>query len=82
MQNMRLNNNGVEMPVLGFGVFRVTDLAGCGGGILDAIDTGYRLINTAGSYGNEEAVGKAIKRVLYRETTCLSLPGLERKPDI
>lgn len=61
MQKVRLNN-GVEMPVLGFGVFQVTDLAECERSVVDAIETGYRLIDTAASYRNEEAVGKAIKR--------------------
>ncbi len=61
MQNVRLNN-GVEMPILGFGVFQVTDLEECERSVIDAIATGYRLIDTAASYGNEEAVGKAIKR--------------------
>ncbi|MBL7762830.1 MAG: aldo/keto reductase [Chitinophagaceae bacterium] len=61
MQNVKLNN-GVEMPILGFGVFQVTDLAECERSVVDAIQTGYRLIDTAASYGNEEAVGKAIKR--------------------
>jgi 2,5-diketo-D-gluconate reductase A len=55
-------NNGVEMPILGFGVFQVTDLAECERSVVDAIETGYRLIDTAQSYMNEEAVGKAIKR--------------------
>lgn len=55
-------NNGVEMPVLGFGVFQVTDLAECERSVVDAIETGYRLIDTAASYRNEEAVGKAINR--------------------
>jgi diketogulonate reductase-like aldo/keto reductase len=55
-------NNGVEMPLLGFGVFQVTDLAECERSVLDAINTGYRLLDTAASYGNEEAVGKAIKQ--------------------
>lgn len=50
------------MPMLGFGVFQVTDLADCERSVLDAIETGYRLIDTAASYMNEEAVGKAIKR--------------------
>jgi len=50
------------MPILGFGVFQVTDLAECERSVVDAIETGYRLIDTAASYGNEEAVGKAIKR--------------------
>lgn len=60
MQKVILNN-GVEMPLLGFGVFQVTDLAECERSVLDAINTGYRLIDTAASYGNEEAVGKGIK---------------------
>lgn len=60
MKTVKLNN-GVEMPILGFGVFQVTDLAECEKGVLDAIETGYRLIDTAESYMNEEAVGKAIK---------------------
>src|SRR4029077_8232055 len=61
MQNVRLNN-GVEMPILGFGVFQVKDLEECERSVVDAIATGYRLIDTAASYENEEAVGKAIKR--------------------
>lgn len=61
MQKVKLNN-GVEMPVLGFGVFQVTDLAECERSVLEAIQTGYRLIDTAASYRNEEAVGKAIKK--------------------
>ena len=61
MQNVKLNN-GIEMPILGFGVFQVKDLAECERSVADAINTGYRLIDTAQSYGNEEAVGKAIKR--------------------
>src|SRR6478672_4761030 len=55
-------NNGVEMPILGFGVFQMTDPAECERCVVDAIQTGYRLIDTAASYGNEEAVGRAIKR--------------------
>ena len=55
-------NNGVEMPILGFGVFQVKDLQECERSVADAIETGYRLIDTAQSYGNEEAVGKAIKK--------------------
>lgn len=49
------------MPILGFGVFQVTDLAECERSVTDAIETGYRLIDTAQSYMNEEAVGKAIR---------------------
>jgi 2,5-diketo-D-gluconate reductase A len=55
-------NNGVEMPLLGFGVFQVTDAEECERSVYDAIRTGYRLIDTAAAYGNEEAVGAAIKR--------------------
>ncbi|HQF28701.1 MAG TPA: aldo/keto reductase [Bacteroidales bacterium] len=61
MQKLKLNN-GVEMPILGFGVFQVKDLDECERSVVDAIDVGYRLIDTAQSYGNEEAVGKAIKK--------------------
>jgi 2,5-diketo-D-gluconate reductase A len=61
MQQVILNN-GVEMPILGFGVFQVPDPAECERSVLDAITTGYRLIDTAASYGNEDAVGQAIKK--------------------
>jgi len=54
-------NNGVQMPSLGFGVFQVADPAECERSVRDAIDVGYRLLDTAASYGNEEAVGAAIK---------------------
>ena len=60
MQKVKLNN-GVEMPILGFGVFQVKDLDECERSVRNAIEVGYRLIDTAQSYGNEEAVGKAIK---------------------
>jgi 2,5-diketo-D-gluconate reductase A len=55
-------NNGVQMPLLGFGVFQIADAGECERSVVDAIQTGYRLIDTAASYGNEEAVGKAIQR--------------------
>ena len=55
-------NNGVEMPVLGFGVFQMHDADECERSVYDALRTGYRLIDTAAAYGNEEAVGRAIKR--------------------
>jgi diketogulonate reductase-like aldo/keto reductase len=61
MQNVLLNN-GVEMPLLGFGVFQITDAEECERCVYEAISTGYRLIDTAASYGNEVEVGKAIKR--------------------
>ncbi len=55
-------NNGVGMPLLGFGVFQMQDAEECERSVSEAIRTGYRLIDTAASYGNEEAVGNAIKR--------------------
>ena len=55
-------NNGVDMPLLGFGVFQITDPAACEQSVVDAIATGYRLIDTAASYLNEEAVGRGIRR--------------------
>lgn len=54
-------NNGIKMPLLGFGVFQVPDLKECERSVLDALQVGYRLIDTAASYGNEEAVGRAIR---------------------
>ncbi|POO53821.1 aldo/keto reductase [Agrobacterium rosae] len=54
-------NSGIEMPILGFGVFQVPDPAECERSVHDAIDVGYRLLDTATSYGNEEAVGNAIR---------------------
>jgi 2,5-diketo-D-gluconate reductase A len=61
MNNIKLNN-GVEMPILGFGVFQIPDAAECEKVVLEAIDCGYRLIDTAASYMNETAVGNAIKK--------------------
>ena len=55
-------NNGVKMPLEGFGVFQVPDAAECEQAVLDAISSGYRLIDTAAAYMNEEAVGAAIKK--------------------
>ena len=60
MKNVKLNN-GVEMPILGFGVFQVNDPKECEQSVIDAIQAGYRLIDTAASYMNEEAVGRAIR---------------------
>ena len=61
MQIIKLNN-GVEMPILGFGVFQIPDATECEKAVLEAIESGYRLIDTAASYMNEEAVGNAIKK--------------------
>jgi 2,5-diketo-D-gluconate reductase A len=61
METVRLNN-GVQMPILGFGVFQVKDLDECERSVSDALAVGYRLIDTAESYENEAAVGKAIQK--------------------
>ena len=63
MQSIKLNN-GVEMPLEGFGVFQVPDAAVCKQAVFDAICTGYRLIDTAAIYMNEEAVGSAVKEAI------------------
>lgn len=55
-------NNGVTMPRIGYGVFRMTDAAACEEAVVQAIQSGYRLIDTAAAYENEEAVGRAIRR--------------------
>ena len=55
-------NNGVKMPILGFGVYQIKDPKECEQAVADAISVGYRLIDTAASYGNEEAVGRAVRR--------------------
>lgn len=60
METIKLNN-GVEMPLEGFGVFQVDDLQVCEQAVLEAIQTGYRLIDTASVYMNEESVGRALK---------------------
>ncbi|MBF0689957.1 aldo/keto reductase [Providencia alcalifaciens] len=61
MQTVKLNN-GVEMPLLGFGVFQMTDADECERAVIDALETGYRLIDTAASYQNETQVGNALKQ--------------------
>lgn len=57
-------SNGVVMPHIGYGVFRMTDLQECEEAVFNAIKAGYRLIDTATAYGNEEAVGRAIARAI------------------
>ena len=74
-------NNGVTMPKIGYGVFRMTDQAACEEAVVQAIQAGYRLIDTAAAYGNEEAVGRAIRRSgIPREelfiTTKLRIPDI------
>lgn len=54
-------NNGIHMPIAGFGVFQIPDLAECERCVVDAIASGYRLIDTAASYMNEEAVGRGLR---------------------
>lgn len=61
MQFVKLNN-GLQMPILGYGVFQVPDLAECERSVIQAIETGYRLIDTAASYQNETAVGEGIRK--------------------
>lgn len=55
-------NNGVKMPLVGFGVFQIEDADECERCVLDALDAGYRLIDTAQAYYNEEAVGRALQK--------------------
>ena len=57
-------NNGIKMPMEGFGVFQVRDKEECKRSVLDAIKSGYRLIDTAASYTNEDAVGEAVKEAV------------------
>lgn len=60
METVKLNNE-VEMPKLGLGVFQMDDLDECQQAVSDAINAGYRLFDTAATYGNESAVGAAIR---------------------
>lgn len=60
MKKVKLSN-GLEMPILGFGVFQIPDYEECKKSVLDAIEAGYKLIDTASAYNNEKAVGDAIK---------------------
>lgn len=60
MQHVTLNN-GIQMPIVGFGVFQIADLKECERSVVDAIECGYRLIDTAASYMNEEAVGRGLR---------------------
>lgn len=61
MRNVILNN-GVEMPILGFGVYQITDALQCEQSVVDALKAGYRSLDTAAAYLNEDAVGRAIRR--------------------
>ncbi|MBM7836909.1 diketogulonate reductase-like aldo/keto reductase [Alkalihalobacillus xiaoxiensis] len=61
MEHITLNN-GVRMPILGFGVFQIQDADECKTAVVNALDSGYRLIDTAASYMNEQAVGEALRQ--------------------
>ena len=61
MKTIKLNN-GINMPVLGFGVYQINDETECERCVFDALQSGYRLIDTAAAYSNEAAVGRAIKK--------------------
>ena len=61
MHNLQLNH-GVQLPILGYGVFQITDPKECERAVLDAIASGYRHIDTAASYGNETQVGNALRQ--------------------
>lgn len=65
----KILSNNVQMPMVGFGVFRVTDKEECKQSVLNAIRTGYRLIDTAAVYGNEDAVGDAVREAI-KEGIC------------
>lgn len=62
MNEYMILNNGVSMPKIGYGVFRMTDQNECENAVVQAIEAGYRLIDTAAAYDNEAAVGKALRR--------------------
>jgi 2,5-diketo-D-gluconate reductase A len=61
MKTIKLNN-GIEMPILGFGVYQISEAQECEQSVLDALEVGYRSIDTAAAYQNEEAVGNAIRK--------------------
>ena len=73
MEYVKLNN-GVEMPVLGFGVYQISDPEVCERAVGDALKIGYRSIDTAAAYGNEEAVGRSSPRNCGSATRVMSLP--------
>ena len=67
--------NGVNMPCLGFGVFRLTEAGQCERAVSEALKAGYRMIDTAAFYGNEEAVAGLSERAAFPEKSCLLLPS-------
>ena len=72
-------SNNLKMPMMGFGVFQVTDKDVCKQSVLNAIRTGYRLIDTAAVYGNEDAVGEAVWICPYISRHLLSLNPLQAR---
>lgn len=80
MQYIALNN-GVQMPLQGYGVFQITDAKQCENCVDHALEAGYRLIDTAAAYGNEEAVGIAIQqsgipRKRYNDIYRVQIPNI------
>lgn len=67
-------NNGVKMPRLGFGVYQINDLAQTQQVVEDGLEVGYRLVDTAQIYGNEQAVGMQLSTVMSLEKIFSSLP--------
>ena len=75
MENVTFTlNNGVKMPAAGLGVFQVTDRKQCIDAVICAIENGYRMIDTAAVYGNEEAVGEAVRLCGVRSFFCFVVP--------
>lgn len=70
-------NNGVKMPILGFGVYQIENLKECEQAVSEAIQTGYRLIDTAQAYFNEEAVGNAVKKAVCRVRIFSGYKGMD-----
>lgn len=76
--NFKTLNNGIQIPVLGFGVWQIFDQAQCQESVENALEVGYRLIDTAAIYKNEEAVGRAMKASgLSREDVFLTSKVLD-----
>ena len=77
MDTIRLNNQ-LEMPLLGFGVFQITDHDECKMAVKEALNTGYRMIDTAACYGNEKAVGEAVKESGIRREDMACIEAMDR----
>jgi 2,5-diketo-D-gluconate reductase A len=80
-------NNGVEMPILGFGVYQITDLMECEQSVYEALMTGHRVIDTAAAYLNEEAnsmapviFGLVERELVYNDQVCLAQKGVDAGP--